>query len=161
MLSHWFQCTSFLYLLWWLWRLYPSWTFSNSESWRRLLHAPLAANSLITPRNWNPSTLRTPAATISQQIIQVTKLETLLGLHTPCMAPMPSYTSEGMRTKAILSELSETNLWTLCRCTPCGKFNCTSYRNSCSDRETIETHFSYSLSLSDFRHSTRNHSYIA
>ena len=154
-------CANFLCFLWWLWRLYPSWAFSNSESWRRLLHTLLVANSLINPRNWNPSTLHTLAAIVSQYFVQVTKPEPHLSLCTPCMAHVTNCTSEGMRTKAIYPELSETNLWTLCQHTPCGQFNCTPSRNSCSDRETIETHFPYSLFLSDFKHFTRNHTHIA
>jgi hypothetical protein len=51
-----------------------------------------------------------PAAVVSQQFLRFANSETLLGLRTPCTAPVPSCTSEGMRTKAILSELSETNL---------------------------------------------------
>jgi hypothetical protein len=37
-----------------------------------------------------PSNLCTPATKISQQVIQVTKPESLLSLHTPCTAPVPN-----------------------------------------------------------------------
>jgi hypothetical protein len=51
-----------------------------------------------------------PAVVVLQQFLRFANSGTLLGLRTPCMTPVPSCTSEGMRTKAILSELSETNL---------------------------------------------------
>jgi hypothetical protein len=37
-------------------------------------------------------------------------LRLLLGLHTPCKAPMPGCTSTRIRTKAISPEISKTNL---------------------------------------------------
>jgi hypothetical protein len=82
----------------------------NFESFRKLLLALLAVY-LQTPSSVElPSTLHTPAAVVSQQVIQVTKLEALFSPCTPCTTPMPNYTSKEMRTKAILSELSETSL---------------------------------------------------
>jgi hypothetical protein len=51
-----------------------------------------------------------PVAVVLQQFAQVTKPETLLGLRNPFTALVPSCTYERMRTKAILSELLETNL---------------------------------------------------
>jgi hypothetical protein len=51
-----------------------------------------------------------PAAVVLQKFLRFANFETLLGLRTPCMAPVPNYTFEGMIKKAILSEISETNL---------------------------------------------------
>jgi hypothetical protein len=97
------------------------------------------------------------ATTTFQQFPQVVIPETLLGLRTPCTAPVLNLHFRENENNVFPPELSEIktlnlsthSLWTL-HCTPCW--------NSFSDRETIETHFL--LSLSDFKHSTRNHSYI-
>jgi hypothetical protein len=83
---------------------------TNSSLFRKLMLA-LLATEFQTPSSVElPSTLCTPAAAVSQQVIQVTKPEALFSLHTPCMGPVPNCTFEEMITKAILSELSETSL---------------------------------------------------
>jgi hypothetical protein len=51
-----------------------------------------------------------PATTVSQYFAQVCNSKTLLGLHTPCMDPMPNCTSKEMRTIFVSPKLSETNL---------------------------------------------------
>ena len=94
--------------------------------------------------------------TTFQQFPQVVSSETLLGLRTPCTSPVLNFQFRENENNVIPPELSEiktlnpsTHSLRTPHCTPC--------RNSCSDRETIETHFL--LSLSYFIHSTINHSY--
>jgi hypothetical protein len=63
------------------------------------LHALLAVDFQALPSVENPSTLRTPAATVLQCFTQVHNPEASLSLRTPCMAPVPNCTSMEMRTK--------------------------------------------------------------
>jgi hypothetical protein len=80
------------------------------ESFRKLLLTLFAAD-LQTPSSVElPLTLHTPATVVSQQVIQVKKPEVLFSLRMPCTNSVPNYTSEEMRTKAILSEILETSL---------------------------------------------------
>jgi hypothetical protein len=100
-----------------------------------------------------------PAAAVSQHFTQVTKPELYSACALLTRLLSSTFTFVKMGTIVISPELSEVNS-DFCQCTPCGQFNCTPCRKfTHSDRETIETHFL--PFFSDFKHSTRNHSYIA
>jgi hypothetical protein len=66
----------------------PSELFLDFESFRKTPARTPCGKPSNTSSVELPSTLHTPTTAVSQQVIQVTKPETLLSLRTPCTAPV-------------------------------------------------------------------------
>jgi hypothetical protein len=99
----------------------------------------------------------TPCDSSLQPSPWLTNFELPTSLRTPCTASMPDLHFHGKWEQWYPSW--DFHRWTLNPSTHSLRtFHCTPCRNSCSDRETIETH---SLTLSDFKYLTWNHTYIA